>query len=140
MIVQVGDMDWGCSSVGRASDRHIADTGSIPRCGKGFFSLPESIFSADSFGVCTPPCAIACIYICAHGKDPVVRVRLGSATLSQLAFPGEGNPSFPWEKFYWDYTIVNFFLKANPVMVRSCISRLRSLGQTPALSCLANFP
>ena len=29
---------WGCSSVGGASDRHVADTGSIPRCGKGFFS------------------------------------------------------------------------------------------------------
>ena len=29
---------WGCSSVGRASDRHVADAGSIPRCGKGFFS------------------------------------------------------------------------------------------------------
>ena len=28
----------GCSSVGRASDRHAADAGSIPRCGKGFFS------------------------------------------------------------------------------------------------------
>ena len=28
--------------------------------------------------------------------------RLGSATLSQLAFPGEGNPDFPWEKSHWD--------------------------------------
>ena len=28
----------GCSSlVERASDRHAADAGSIPRCGKGFF-------------------------------------------------------------------------------------------------------
>ena len=27
----------GCSSVGRTSDRHAADAGSIPRCGKGFF-------------------------------------------------------------------------------------------------------
>ena len=60
--------------------------------------------------------AIACIYICAHVKDPAVRVkslvdyenaitpsmhrRLGSATLSQLAFPGEGNPNFAWKKFH----------------------------------------
>ena len=29
--------EWGCSSVGRASDRHAADAGSIPRCGKGLF-------------------------------------------------------------------------------------------------------
>ena len=28
---------WGCSPVGRASDRHAADAGSIPRCGKEFF-------------------------------------------------------------------------------------------------------
>ena len=27
--------------------------------------------------------------------------RLGSATLSQLAFPGEGNPNFPWEIPYY---------------------------------------
>ena len=28
-----------------------------------------------SFGVPTPPCAIACINICAHNKEPVVCVR-----------------------------------------------------------------
>ena len=32
--------------------------------------------------------------------------RLGSATLSQLAFPGESNPNFPLEKSHWDYTNV----------------------------------
>ena len=36
----------------------------------------------------------------------VGRVGLGSATLSQLAFPGENNPNFPWEKFHWDNTVV----------------------------------
>ena len=50
-----------------------------------------------------PLCAIACIHVCAHVKDPVVYVRVrwimetlkhpactvSSATLSQLAFPGE---------------------------------------------------
>ena len=70
-----------------------------------------------SYGVRTPPCVIACILICAHVKDPVVHVRvrwimaktlntktpsmhprLGSATLSQLAFPGEKQSNFPWEK------------------------------------------
>ena len=29
---------WRYSSVGRASDRHAADAGSIPRCSEGFFS------------------------------------------------------------------------------------------------------
>ena len=66
-----------------------------------------------SFGVGTPPGAIAGINICAHDKDPVVRVRawcimetqessmhrrLGNTTLSQLAFPGESDPNFPWKK------------------------------------------
>ena len=68
-----------------------------------------------SYGVRTPPYAITCIDICAHMKNPVVNVRvrwtmqtlkhtacihrkLGSATLSQLAFPGKSNPNFPWEK------------------------------------------
>ena len=31
-------LGWGCSSVATASDRHAADAGSSPRCGKGFFS------------------------------------------------------------------------------------------------------
>ena len=37
---------------------------------QGIF-LPESTFSADFLTVSVhPPCAIACIYICAHVKDP----------------------------------------------------------------------
>ena len=66
----------------------------------------------------TPPCAIACINIC---KDPVVHVgvwwimetlthpacTLGWVVrLSQLAFPGESNPNFPWEKSHWGNTVV----------------------------------
>ena len=31
-------MGRGCSSVGRASDRHAAEAGSISRCGEGVFS------------------------------------------------------------------------------------------------------
>ena len=27
------------------------------------------------YGVRTPPCAIGCVYVCAHVKDPVVHVR-----------------------------------------------------------------
>ena len=43
----------GCSSVGRASDRHAADARSTARCGKGFFS--QSAFSADSLTVSIYP-------------------------------------------------------------------------------------
>ena len=35
-------------------------------------------------------------------KTPSMRRRLGSATLSQLAFSGEGNPNFSLEKSHWD--------------------------------------
>ena len=111
---------WGCSLVAGASDRHADGAGWIPRCGKGFFS--QSRLSVQTLLRCrTRPCAIACIYICMHVKDPVVHQssedygntktpsmhpRLGSATLSQLAFPGEGNPNFPWEKSLGDNTVV----------------------------------
>ena len=39
-------------------------------------------------------------------KTPSVHRKLGSATLSQLACPGESNPNFPWEKSKWDNTVV----------------------------------
>ena len=32
---------WDVAQLVRASDRHAADAGSIPRCGKGFFSLSQ---------------------------------------------------------------------------------------------------
>ena len=59
-----------CGSAGRASDRHSFDS----PWRQGIF-LPESAFSADSVTcVRTSPCAIACVDICAHVKDPVVHV------------------------------------------------------------------
>ena len=85
-------------------------------------SPPQSTFSAGSLNTVHPHCAVACYNTCAHVKDPVVHVRvrwiretlktpnmhrrLGSATLSHLAFPGKGNPNFPWEKSHWDNTVV----------------------------------
>ena len=39
-------------------------------------------------------------------KTPSVHRRFGSATLSQLAFPEEGNPHSPWEKSHWDNIVV----------------------------------
>ena len=82
--------------------------------------LPESTFSADSLTVSIHPLSsIACINFCALIKDPVVDVRVWwnmetlkhqactIVTVSQLAFPREGNLTFPWEKSYWDNTVVN---------------------------------
>ena len=88
----------------------------IPWCGKGLFSSPRVSFQCRlAYGVRTPPCPVACIYICAHSKDPVVhvRVRWAMKTLKHPAstvgwtarlcrswlFPGESNPNFPLEKF-----------------------------------------
>ena len=72
----------GCSSIGRASDRHAADAGSIRRCGKGFFS--QSQLSVQTLLRCPhpppSPCAIACINICAHVKDPRVHVKVRGIT------------------------------------------------------------
>ena len=80
---------------------------------------------------------IARIYICAHVKDPVVRVkssgyyentktpsmhpRLGSATLLQLAFPGEGNPNLQWEKSHRDITVVKKQQQQNKGIAAGCL-------------------
>ena len=66
----------GCSSVGRASNWHNADTGSIPWCGKEFFSQRQLSVQTLFCSVRTPLCAVACINICVHVKDPVVHVRV----------------------------------------------------------------
>ena len=87
---------------------------------KEWFSQSQlSVADRLSCGVRIHVCAIVCINDCAHvNKDPVVHVkssvdygntktpskhrRLGSATLSQLAFPRESNPDFPRAKSQWD--------------------------------------
>ena len=89
----------------------------FPGAAKDFF--PRVNFRCRlSYGVRTPPCASACIYICAHVKDPVVHVRVRwimetlkhpVCTVGWVArpcrscfSPGEGNPNFPLEKSHWD--------------------------------------
>ena len=52
-------------------------------------------------------------------KTPSMYRRLGSATLSQLAFCGESNPNFPWDKFHWDNTVVERKKKAEAVGICS---------------------
>ena len=65
----------GCSSVGRASDRHAAGAGSISGAAREF--SPRVNFQCRlSDGAGTPPCAVTCIYICVPVKDPVVHVRV----------------------------------------------------------------
>ena len=63
----------------RASNRHAADVGSIPRCGKGFFFQSQlSVQTLLHVSVPPPPPlrANACINICARVKDLVVYVRV----------------------------------------------------------------
>ena len=67
---------WDVAQLVRASDRHAADAGSIPRCGKGFFSQSQLSVQTLLRVSVHPQCAIACINICAHVKDPVVHVRV----------------------------------------------------------------
>ena len=42
-----------------------------------------------------------------NAKIPSMHCRLDSATQSQLAFPGENNSNFPWEKPHGNRTVVN---------------------------------
>ena len=67
------------SQLVRASDRHAADAGSIPRAARDF---KESTFSADSVSVPVHPLC-ACINICVHDRDPVVHVRVRWITATQ---------------------------------------------------------
>ena len=59
-----------------ASGYHTTDAGSIPQCSKGFFSQSQlsvhTLFRVSVY----PSCAIACIKICVHVKDPVIHVRV----------------------------------------------------------------
>ena len=48
----------------------------VPGAKGDFFSPRVNFRCRLSYGVRTPPCAIACIYICAHVKDLVVHVRV----------------------------------------------------------------
>ena len=70
---------------------HVADAGSIPRCGEAFPSQRQ--LSVQTLFQCPyplplppPRCAIACINICVHVKDPVdhIRVRWIMATHTHI--------------------------------------------------------
>ena len=110
---QHGFSGWGCSSVGRVSDWHAAEAGSIPQCSKGFFSQSQLFFRRLSYGVCT------CVNICVCIKGPVVRVKVLSimetlkhpsctvgwvARLFTAGFPHREQPN-SWEKSQWDNTV-----------------------------------
>ena len=60
---------WGCSSVGRTSDWHATEAGSVPWCGRGFFSQSQLLVQTVTVSV-QPKCAVACVNVCAHVKDP----------------------------------------------------------------------
>ena len=55
LLCSLQRLRWGCSSAGRASDRHAAEAGSIPQVRQGIF-LSESNFQCRlSYGVRKPP-------------------------------------------------------------------------------------
>ena len=60
--------------------------------------------------------------------------RLGSATLSQLAFPGEGHPNFPWETNHWGKNSCKkfCFFKVEATRLQSKLYRTRSDRQRTA--------
>ena len=75
-----------------------------------------------SYGVCTPPCAIACINICAHVKDPGAHVRVWwiMETLKHPACTAGWvarlcrrwfSPNVLWEKSHRDNTAVKSKVK-----------------------------
>ena len=66
---------WGCSSVGRTSDRHTLRQVRFPGASMDF-SPRVNLQCRLSYSVRAPPCAMAWINICAHVKDPVVHVRV----------------------------------------------------------------
>ena len=61
-------------------------------------------------------------------KTPSMHCRLSSVTLSQLAFPKEGNPNFPREKSHWNSTAVKS-------KVKNCPSEHACLHPMTAASC-----
>ena len=100
---------WGGSSVGKASDWHIADAGSIPQSGKGFFS--QSRLSVQTLLRClyTPLCNCMHLHLCAryrsrspcqrsvnygNTKTPSMYCRLGSTTLVEAGFLKGKGPEF----------------------------------------------
>ena len=109
---------WDVAQLVTASDRHTADAGSICLVARDF-SQKINFQCRLSYGVWMPQCTVACINICAQVKDPCqsladygntktasIHPWLGGAILLKLAFPGEGNPNFPWENSHWDNTVV----------------------------------
>ena len=79
----------------------------------GDFSPRVNFQCRLSYGVRTPPCASACIDICAHVKDPVVHVRVRwimetvkhpACTVGWQRDPRDSNPNFSRKKSQWDRT------------------------------------
>ena len=113
---------WECGSIGKAHQTSMLPIQvRFPGAARDF--SPSEFFKCRlSYGVNTPLCAITCINICEHVKDPVVHVRVWwiletlkhpactinlVVRVSQLAFPGESNPDFLWwEKSHVDNMVV----------------------------------
>ena len=134
----------------RASDRHAADSGSIPRCGKGFFSQSQlsvqTLLRCPYISVCN---RMHC-YLCAcerscsscqssedygNAKTSSMHRRLCSANLLQLAFPSPWGrqPEFPMGKSHWDNSCKHFFFNHTIVLHGKNTTKYYSLMYTQSL-------
>ena len=85
---------WGCSSVGRASDRQVSHSGSTPVCAHTKVTLSMSGFGGlwkNDLTLCSVNPKKNVLLKSKHRK-------LNSVTPSQLAFTRESNPNFSWKK------------------------------------------
>ena len=123
---------FACTSLNRCRGWDVAQlvehrTGTLstlvrfPGAARGF--CPRVNFQRRlSYDVRTPPCAVACVYICARVKDSVVHVRV-RWIMETLKHPAcavgwvarlcrswlslrKGNPNLLWEKSHCDNTVV----------------------------------
>ena len=94
----------GCGSVGRASDRHAAEAGSVPRCGKGFFfhsqlsvqtllrcpySLRVQSHAFTSVRTLNIPSTGSPTFVGTHEISPAL-LAMGSAALAAVFMPYPG--------------------------------------------------
>ena len=112
---------------------YAADTGSIPRCGKRFSSQSRLSVQTVLRCPCIPVCNRTHQHLCARERScspcqssvdygnantSSMHRRLGSATLSQLAFPKGRQFDFPMREILLDFAVV----KSQKVSVNTALA------------------
>ena len=116
----------GCSSVGRASDRHAAEAGSIAWCGKGVFSKSqlsvqtllrvflhphEQPHASTSVRTLDPVVHVRVRWIMETLKRPACTVGWVARICRSWLSPGKSKSNIPCEKSHWDNTVVKSIKK-----------------------------